>query len=130
MKRQPVSVRLLWRRFLVADLSLFNAGVFALAYLPPATLNYIEVVCMAGSAAAILGLVSHLCHNRIVPGDQWAYLLTAWVGGITLSAYVLFAKEPVTYEIAVPVFLAGGIASAAAAHIIDGGKPRTPTGDG
>jgi hypothetical protein len=122
MAREPVSTRELWRRALVLDLSLFNVAIFFLAYLPASSLTWVEGACMFGSVACIIGLVSHLCHNIRVPGDQWAYLLTAWIGGMTLVAYVSLAKAPITYEVAIPVFLAGGIASAAAAHIIDGGN--------
>jgi hypothetical protein len=124
MNRQPVPVRELWRRALVLDLSLFNIGIFFLAYLPPQTLTWVEGVCMAGSAFCIVGLLSHLCHNVKVPGDEWAYLATAWIGAMTLIAYVFLARAPITYSVSIPVFLAGGIASAGAAHIIDGGKPK------
>jgi hypothetical protein len=128
MSRKPVPTRLLWRRFLVADLSLYNLGIFFLAYLPPQTLTWVEGVCMAGSVACIIGLVSHLCHNIRVPGERWSYLLTAWVGGITLMAYVFLAKATLTYEVSIPILLAGGIASASAAHVIDGGS-NTNRGD-
>lgn len=119
-----------WRRALVLDLGLFNIAVFALCLLPPDTLTLSEWAAMAGSALCLIGLISHASRRVHLPGEQWAYLATSWLGCLVLVAFLADAQTTVTYEVAVPLFLLSGVASAGAAHIIDGGVARRPRGDG
>lgn len=119
-----------WRRALVLDLATFNVAVFVLALLPPDTLIVPEWLAMVGSSLCFVGLICHASKRWHLPGEQWAYLLTAWVGVATLLGFVLTAHTGITYAVAVPMFLLSGVASAGAAHIIDGGVARKPAVDG
>ena len=119
-----------WRRALVLDLATFNIAVFALAFLPPDTLILPEWLAMAGSVVCVVGLICHASKRWHLPGEQWSYLLTAWVGVATMLGFVTTAHTGVTYAVAVPLFLLSGVASAGAAHIIDGGVARRPPPDG
>lgn len=131
MRGSPVtSLTDLWRRALVVDLATFNVAVFFLAWLPPSTLILPEWLAMVGSSLCFVGLISHASRRWHLPGEQWSYLLTAWVGVATLLGFVTTAHTGITYSVAVPMFLLSGVASAGAAHIIDGGEPRKPAVDG
>lgn len=113
--------RRLWRRVLAVDLGLFNVALFFFAWLPPSTIEPQETAVMVGSVLAGIGVIGHALPRLRIPGESWSYLLTACVGFLTLLVYAHLA--PVPYSVKVPylLFLASGIASGLAAHVIDGG---------
>jgi hypothetical protein len=115
------SDRTLWRRVLAVDLGLFNVAVFFFAYLPPSTLKVQEVLIMVGSAAAAVGLVAHALQRIHLPGEHWSYLITAMVGFLTFILYAHLSTAPYNVKIPYILLLISGIASALAAHVIDGG---------
>lgn len=117
-----------WRRALVLDLALYNLAVIALAVIPTSTLIPPEWVAIIGSGLCLAGLLCHASNRIHVWGEQWAYLGTAVVGVVTLTGFILNAETTATYELAVPLFLLAGVASAGAAHLIDGGVPRRSDG--
>lgn len=115
-----------WRLALVLDLALYNAAVIALAVIPTSTLIPPEWVAIVGSGACLAGLCCHASNRVHVWGEQWAYLATAVIGVVVLVGFVLNAQTTLTYDVAVPLFLLAGVASAGAAHLIDGGVARRP----
>lgn len=77
---------------------------------------------MVGAVVAVAGLFTHIHPKLHLPGDRWCYLVTLWLSVGTLVGYLTNLPDaPLTYQVAVPVFLAGGGASAFAGHLIDGG---------
>jgi hypothetical protein len=118
------SDRTLWRRVLAADLGLFNVAIFFFAWLPPTTLVWSERVAMIAAAAAALGVVAHALRRITIPGEGYAYLITAMVGFYVLLVYVHTAPAPAAVKVPFCLFLASGIASGLAAHVIDGGPAR------
>jgi hypothetical protein len=119
----PAENRTMWRRVLAADLGLFNLAIFAFALLPPATLLPSEWFAMALSAAALFGVIAHAIRCLHIPGEGYAYLATAMVGSYVFLVYAHAAEAPASVKVPFLLFLASGIASGLAAHVIDGG-PR------
>jgi hypothetical protein len=122
-----------WRRLLALDLGIFNVGIFVLALIPPTTLIIPEGVAMALSSFAFVGVIAHATDRFHVPLEEWSYLLTGWVGLLTFVGFELLAEAdtPLVYRVSVGLFLLSGVASAYAAHVIDGGrKDAQPRGSG
>lgn len=112
-----------WRKVLAADLGLFNMALFFLSYLPPNTLILPELMVMVGSALCLIGVISHSIVRIHLPGEQWAYWMTGWLGVITFLGFESMSTgSPVVFRVSVGLFLLSGIASAYAAHMIDGGR--------
>ena len=120
----PTENRNLWRRVLAADLGIFNLAIFAFALLPPATLLPSEWFAMALSALGVVGVVAHAIRCIHLPGEGYAYLATAMVGSYVFAVYAHAAEAPASVKVPFLLFLASGIASGLAAHVIDGG-PRS-----
>lgn len=78
---------------------------------------------MAFSAFAMIGVVTHALSQIHLPGERWAYMITSWVGLYVLVAYEYLSTDPASMKIPMAVFILSGVASAYAAHVIDGG-PR------
>jgi hypothetical protein len=116
--------RTMWRRVLAFDLGLFNVALFFFAWLPPDTLVWPERIAMVGSAAACVGVVAHAVRRVNIPGEGWSYLITACVGFYVLLVYAHTAPAPWSVKAPFLLFLASGIASGLAAHVIDGGPGR------
>lgn len=120
-----------WRRVLVADLLLYNVATFFLGLLPPVSLNRFELVALAATAFAGIGLVSHASDRFSLPGEHFSYLITGAVGMYVLLAYAGLSVAPLDTKIPFLLFLASGVVSALAGHIIDGHKRGVPhDGDG
>jgi hypothetical protein len=117
----PTADRRMWRRVLAADLGLFNAAIFLFALLPPTTLLPQEWLAMTLSGLAMVGVVAHACHRIHLPGEGYAYLATAMVGAYVFAVYAHAAEAPASVKVPFLLFLASGIASGLAAHVIDGG---------
>ena len=116
-----------WRWALALDLGIFNAAVFVLAAVPLTTIIFAEAVVMVMSAVCLVGVITHAMRRVHIPGEQWSALGTAWTGTVTMGAYLgTSPPAPPAYSAAVPVFLLAGIASAVAAHLIDGAIQRHP----
>lgn len=115
---------IIWRRVLALDLGLYNIGIFLFAWLPPETLNLNEKIAMAASLFAFLGVVARALRRIDLPFEEWSYFITMLVGAYVFLGYVTSAPD--TYDDKIPfgVFLLSGIASAFAAHVIDGGKDK------
>jgi hypothetical protein len=112
-----------WRKVLAADLALFNVAIFFFALLPPSTLVVQEWVIMVLAVFSLIGVISHASIHITLPGEDWAYLLTGATGLLTAFAYEIFVADDASqYRISYGLFLASGIVSAYAAHLIDGGK--------
>jgi hypothetical protein len=120
----PAENRTLWRRVLAADLGLFNAAIFLFALLPPTTLLPQEWLAMVLSGLAAIGVVAHACTRIRIPGEGYAYLATAMVGSYVFAVYAHAAEAPASIKAPFLLFLASGIASGLAAHVIDGGPVR------
>lgn len=120
-----MSVRDLWiRRLLALDLGLYSVALIALALLPPTTLSPPEVLAIALAGLALVGVLAQACRRIHLPGEHWAYLAVACVGMYAFLGYGHLGMHPYWIKVPVLVFLASGIASAAAAHVIIGGPPR------
>ncbi len=113
--------RRLWRKVLAADLGLFNVAVFFFAWLPPSTLKVQEQLIMVGAVFAAIGVGTHAMRRVRLPGEQWAYLVTAMVGALTLLIYAHLAVDPYSVKVPYCLFLLSGVVSGLAAHVIDGG---------
>lgn len=112
-----------WRKVLAADLGLFNIAIFFFALLPPATLIIQEWVIMVLAVLSLIGVISHASSRINLPGENWAYLATGFTGLLTMFAYEIFADvDEYQDKVAFGLFLASGVVSAYAAHLIDGGK--------
>ena len=86
-----------------------------------------------GQFASGLGLVLHASQRVHVPGEQWSYLGTAWLGAVTMGGFLALIPPdaPIAYRASVPLFLMSGVALSVGAHVIDGAVPRGPgQGDG
>ena len=81
---------------------------------------------MAVSGFCFVGVITHASSRIHLPGEQWSALGTAWVGTITMLGYMTSADAYITYEVAVPLFLLAGTASAFGAHLLDGAIPNLP----
>jgi hypothetical protein len=115
------SDRTLWRRVLAMDLGLFNVAIFAFALLPPSTLLPSEWLAMALSGLAAVGVVAHALRRIQLPFEGYSYLATAMVGSYVFAVYATAADAPASVKVPFLLFLASGIASGLAAHVIDGG---------
>lgn len=114
-----------WRKLLALDLASFNLALFFFAYLPPNTLNYVEMFIMACSVLCFIGLVSHASTRVSLPLENWSYLLTGAIGLATIILYVKFQSDAEYYfKVTYILFLLSGTISAYAAHIIDGGGEK------
>lgn len=114
--------RSFWRKVLATNLILFNVAIFLFAWLPPSTLVMPERIALGASAFAAIGLFSHAFDWFNLPGEHLSYLITGSVGVYSLVGYAV--DDSVPYYVKAPVlcFMASGIASAYAAHVIDGGR--------
>jgi hypothetical protein len=117
-------VPLFWlRRALAADLALFALATFFLAAIPPTTLILPEMIVMAVSAFAFVGVISHAARRVHLPGEQWAYMACGVVGAVTLFAYLSTSGgEPMAYRVSIALYLASGTVGGYAAHLVDGGR--------
>jgi hypothetical protein len=117
--------KLRWmRRALSAELILFCLAVALFAYIPPATFEFIEVVAVVGAALCSIGLFSQASNRLRLPGEQWAYLLTATLGVYVMLGFQTQSDASFEQRILIGVFLLSGIVGAYAAHLVDGGRRR------
>ena len=120
-----------WRVFLAIDLGLFNIALFAFALLPPGDLLLQEWVAMGLAAFAFIGVVCHASSWIRLPFERFAYLVTGAVGLYVFFAYLNFAPAEPFNKRPFLLFRSSGIASAYAAHVIDGADShREHQGDG
>jgi hypothetical protein len=76
---------------------------------------------MVFSALAAIGVVSHASRRVSLPGEGWAYLCTSLVGLYVFTVFATMSPAPADVKVPVLLFLASGVASGMAAHVIDGG---------
>lgn len=110
-----------WRILLALDLGLFNVSLFMFAWLPPTRILPQEWLAMVLSLLAFIGVVANAIPRVRLPGERYAYIITVWVGLYVLAAYARLSTDPTYMKITMVSFLTSGIASAYAAHVIDGG---------
>lgn len=127
MKVEEIHMRARWRILLAVDLGLFNLALFLFALLPPYNLIPQEWVAMGLAVFAMIGVITHALPLIHLPGERWAYMITSWVGLYVLVAYEKLSSDPYYMKVSMAMFLLSGIASAYAAHVIDGG-PRAVDG--
>lgn len=117
-----------WRVLLAVDLGLFNVALFLFAWLPPLEILPQEWAAMALALFAMVGVVTHALPWIRLPGERWAYMITSWVGLYVMAAYVHLSPEVWAAKAPITVFILSGVASAYAAHVIDGGPRATVDG--
>ena len=116
-----------WRWIVASDILLHLTAVWFFAFLPPNTVNRVEMSVMIMSFFAAVGVIMHAWGKYLLPGTQWAYLISGFVCVFTLTAYEIRVDESVPMSIYIPfgLFLFAGAVSSFAAHVIDGGRKRT-----
>jgi hypothetical protein len=123
------AAQLRWRWLLALDLGLFNLAIVTFALIPPETIVLPEALMMGLSGFCMVGLVSYATPRFRLPGDQWSYLLTGFIGLLSFLSYEALVGDdvPLAYRVGVGLFMLAGSASGYAAHVIDGGR-RSPRG--
>lgn len=122
-----------WRNILAADIVMHLIAIWWFAYLPPDTLNGFELLIMAATTFAAVGVVAHAFRLLRLPGEQWAYLLSGFICLFTVLAYEVDTLDSdVALAIRIPfgLFLFAGAVSSFAAHVIDGGTRVGEVGRG
>lgn len=117
-------VQVAWRRALALDLGLYNIAVMVFAWLPPENIDFNEYTAIVASFFAAIGVSARAIPRVKLPGEGWSYLLTGAIGVYVFMAYAFTSLSPDYIKIPFLVFLLSGIASAYAAHVIDGGKEK------
>jgi hypothetical protein len=126
------ALRRKWRRVLAIDLGLFSISMFSLMLIPPAAIIGPEMVGMAGAAGCLLLVVSHAFFRFRIPGEEWGYFATGLLGTSLLLGFFNYINDErylavapdIELKVPVALFLLSGVASAFAAHVIDGGRNR------
>ena len=115
-----------WRWVIAADILLHLTAIWFFAFLPPNTVNQIELTVMLLSFLAAIGVVLHAAGRGRFFGAEWAYLASGFVCVFTLLTYEIRAHGDVPSSIYIPfgLFLFAGAVSSFAAHVIDGGQKR------
>lgn len=120
-----------WRVFLAIDLGLFNIALFVFALFPPGELLLQEWVAMGLAAFAFIGVAAHASPWIRLPLERYVYLITGAVGLYVFFAYLNFSPTEPLNKLPFLLFMSSGIASAYAAHVIDGADShREHQGDG
>jgi hypothetical protein len=115
---------IIWRRVLAFDLGLFNIAIFFFGLLPSRTLEINETIAMIFATIAFIGVIARAINRITLPGEEWSYLATGALGAYVFFGYVLSSPDPYDDKVPFALFLLSGIASAYAAHVIDGGKEK------
>lgn len=116
-----------WRKILAADIVMHLVAIWWFAFLPPDTLNGLELVIMVLATLAAIGVLAYAFEWFFLPGERWSYLLAGFICLLTLLAYEVDTLDtPIPLAVRIPfgLFVFAGAVSSFAAHVIDGGHIR------
>ena len=98
-------------------LTAYNVAIFTLAIFPITEITWREWMVAFLAIIATIGLIARAVPSIVVPGERYAYLVTGFVGVVTLLAYEFTSIEPTYAKIRVGVLLLCGIIGAYGAHL-------------
>jgi len=109
------------RKVVCAALAIYVVGITLLALLPIATISTTELIIAGACGVALVWLFGRAFESVVIPGERFAYLLTGFLGLISMLAYDFGATEELSrHKWWTSFFLAAGIIGAYGAHIAQG----------
>lgn len=105
------------REVVCVALVIYCAAIFSLALWPTDDISFVEWVISVGCVLAIIGLIARMAPWLTLPGEQYAYLLTGFLGLSTLLGYEWGADDPDYIKWRVGLLLVTGIIGSYGAHL-------------
>ncbi len=105
------------RQVVCVALIAYCVGIFTLAIWPTNHITWREWGIAFLCVVAVIGLIARMIPRVILPGERYAYLLTGFVGLVTLLAYDWDASDPNYAKVRVSALLLAGIIGSFGAHI-------------
>ena len=105
------------RLVVCSALIVYCCAITTLALFPATGITWVSWVVLFLATIAVIGLIAHASTAIVLPGEQYAYLVTAVTGAITLLVYDWQGSVPVHERVRVSLFLTVGIIGGVGAYV-------------